>query len=44
MKSSIPPSRTSPPTEAALPDIGVAADLQANQFDHLRDLRKHETV
>jgi hypothetical protein len=31
-------------TEAALPDIGTAADLQANQFDHLRDLRKHETV
>jgi hypothetical protein len=31
-------------TEAALPDIGTAADLQANQLDHLRDLRKHETV
>jgi hypothetical protein len=31
--------------EAALPDIGTAgADLQADQFDHLRDLRKHETV
>ena len=31
--------------EAALPDIGAAgADLQADQFDHLRDLRKHETV
>jgi len=31
--------------EAALPDIGDAdADLQANRFDHARDLRKHETV
>ena len=31
--------------EAALPDIGEAStDLQADQFDHLRDLRKHETV
>ena len=31
--------------EAALPDIGTAnADLQAGQFDHQRDLRKHETV
>ena len=29
--------------EAALPDIGAAgADLQADQFDHIRDLRKHE--
>ena len=27
----------------ALPDIGPAgADLQASQFDHIRDLRKHE--
>jgi hypothetical protein len=32
-------------TEAALPDIGTAgAGLQADQFDHLRDLRKHEIV
>ena len=31
--------------EAALPDLGTAgADLQADQFDHLRDLRKHEAV
>jgi hypothetical protein len=31
--------------EAALPDISVSeADLQANQFDHARDLRKHETA
>lgn len=31
--------------EAALPDIGTAAaDLQADQFDRVRDLRKHETV
>ena len=31
--------------EAALPDIADAdADLQANRFDHARDLRKHETV
>ena len=29
--------------EAALPEIGMAgADLQANEFDHIRDLRKHE--
>ena len=27
--------------EAALPD---GADLQANRFDHARDLRKHEAV
>lgn len=27
----------------ALPDI-ADADLQANRFDHARDLRKHETV
>ena len=32
-------------SEAALPDVGTAsADLQASHFDHLRDLRKHETV
>jgi hypothetical protein len=32
-------------SEAALPDIGTAGvDLQADQFDHLRDLRKHEIV
>ena len=31
-------------SEAALPEIGTAgADLQASQFDHIRDLRKHET-
>ena len=31
--------------EAAVPDIGTAsADLQADQFDHQRDLRKHETA
>ncbi len=31
--------------EAALPDIADAdADLQANRFDHARDLRKHEVV
>ena len=31
--------------EAALPDIAAdGADLQANRFDHARDLRKHETV
>ena len=30
---------------AALPDIGTASgNLQADQFDHLRDLRKHETI
>jgi hypothetical protein len=29
--------------EAALPEIGMAgADLQASEFDHIRDLRKHE--
>jgi len=29
--------------EAALPDISAPeADLQASQFDHARDLRKHE--
>ncbi len=31
--------------EAALPEFGMSeADLQANQFDHARDLRKHETT
>jgi hypothetical protein len=31
--------------EAALPDIAdTNADLQADRFDHIRDLRKHETV
>jgi len=31
--------------EAALPDVGTAStNLQADQFDHLRDLRKHEAV
>jgi hypothetical protein len=30
-------------SETALPDIGVTgADLQASQFDHIRDLHKHE--
>ena len=29
--------------EAALPEIAAdGADLQANRFDHARDLRKHE--
>lgn len=32
-------------SEAALPDIAMSeADLQAGDFDHARDLRKHETV
>jgi hypothetical protein len=32
-------------SEAALPDIGATGvDLQASQFDHIRDLRKHETA
>jgi hypothetical protein len=32
-------------SEVALPDIGTAsADRQADQLDHLRDLRKHESV
>jgi hypothetical protein len=31
--------------EAALPDISISgADLQADRFDHIRDLRKHETA
>jgi hypothetical protein len=32
-------------SEAALPEIAATgADLQADQFDHIRDLRKHESV
>ena len=33
-------------SEAALPDVGgtTSADLQAVHFDHLHDLRKHETA
>jgi hypothetical protein len=32
-------------SEAALPDVEAAgSDLQAEQFDHIRDLRKHETI
>ncbi len=31
--------------EAALPEIATTgADLQADRFDHARDLRKHETA
>jgi hypothetical protein len=31
--------------EAAIPEIAPTdADLQANRFDHLRDLKKQETV
>jgi hypothetical protein len=31
--------------EAALSDIGATdADLQASDFDHIRDLRKHESA
>ena len=31
--------------EAALPEIGTPdTDLQAGHFDHVRDLRKHETA
>jgi hypothetical protein len=31
--------------EAALPEIAITgADLQAGDFDHRRDLRKHEVV
>ena len=31
--------------EAALPEIGITgAELQASEFDHARDLRKHEAV
>jgi hypothetical protein len=32
-------------SEAALPDIDpTGADLQAGRFDHVYDLRKHQTV
>lgn len=32
-------------SEAALPDIDPAgSNLQADQFDHVRDMRKHETI
>jgi hypothetical protein len=32
-------------SEAALPHIGAPkSDLQAGQFDHIRDLHKHEAV
>ena len=31
--------------EAAIPEIPISgADLQADRFDHARDLRKHEAV
>jgi hypothetical protein len=31
--------------EAALPEVAATgADLQADRFDHARDLRKHESV
>jgi hypothetical protein len=30
--------------EAAVPEIGMTADLQASRFDHARDLEKHEPV
>jgi hypothetical protein len=30
--------------EAALPEVAVDCDPQADRFDHARDLRKHETV
>ena len=31
--------------EAAVPDVPASgADLQASRLDHLRDLRKHETI
>jgi hypothetical protein len=31
--------------EATLPEVGTTgADLQAGSFDHVRDLRKHETI
>jgi hypothetical protein len=31
--------------EAALPEIAASeSDLQAGRFDHVRDLRKHETA
>jgi len=32
-------------TEAAVPEItSTGTDLQASRFDHVRDLRKHETA
>lgn len=32
-------------SEAALPEIATSdAELQSTSFDHVRDLRKHETV
>ena len=32
-------------SEATFPEVGTSgADLQASQFDHVRDLRKHETA
>ncbi len=32
-------------SEAALPEIAATGgDLQATSFDHVRDLRKHETI
>lgn len=32
-------------SEAAVPDIAAAGPcLQADQFDHVRDLRKHEAI
>ena len=32
-------------SEAVLPDLGATdADLQASHFDHIRDLRKHESA
>ena len=31
--------------EAALPEVGAnSVDVQAGEFDHMRDLRKHEPV
>ncbi len=30
--------------EAVLPEVTTGADLQADRFDHARDLRKHEAV
>lgn len=32
-------------SEAALPDVDAAGSgMQVDQFDHVRDLRKHETI
>ena len=32
-------------SEVALPEIDApGCDLQSDQFDHIRDLRKHETI